>query len=289
METDTDTGRGESPSGLLAGLRVVDLTDAYGAYCSRVLADLGAEVVRVEAPGGGGGRRRRARRPRRHQPAPPPSQRRQDGAHPRPRRRRFAPSAPRAVGRGRQSWWSPTGGDGRSTTSPPGALAARHGHLVVVALSPFGLTGPASGWTSTELVAQAAAGAVYRSGVPELAPVAAPGSYCEDMGAVTAAMAALLAVHQARVDGHGQVLDVSAVLALAQCSDMSLPLWSLLQFDMARTGAGLYPLFECADGLARVVLPMTPGDWRNLIAWMGSPPEWAGPGLGGRHARRGGT
>ena len=40
---------------LLADLRVVDLTDAYAAATGRVLADMGAEVVRVEVPGGGVG------------------------------------------------------------------------------------------------------------------------------------------------------------------------------------------------------------------------------------------
>src|ERR1700712_3323114 len=46
---------------LLAGVRVVDLTDEYGAYASRLLSDLGAEVVRIEEPGGGRGRLRTPR------------------------------------------------------------------------------------------------------------------------------------------------------------------------------------------------------------------------------------
>jgi benzylsuccinate CoA-transferase BbsE subunit len=36
----------------LAGLRVLDLTGALGALCGKILADLGADVVRVEPPGG---------------------------------------------------------------------------------------------------------------------------------------------------------------------------------------------------------------------------------------------
>ena len=46
---------------LLEGVRVVDLTDAYGALTARVLGDLGAEVVRIEVPGGGEGVRRAPR------------------------------------------------------------------------------------------------------------------------------------------------------------------------------------------------------------------------------------
>lgn len=37
----------------LAGVRVVEFTDEVGSYCGRLLADLGAEVIKVEPPGGG--------------------------------------------------------------------------------------------------------------------------------------------------------------------------------------------------------------------------------------------
>src|SRR5215468_6903240 len=45
-------------AGPLAHLRVVDMTDVRGALAARVLADLGADVVKVEPPGGDPGRRR---------------------------------------------------------------------------------------------------------------------------------------------------------------------------------------------------------------------------------------
>jgi len=40
----------------LRGLRALDLTDALGWLCGRVLVDLGVEVVKVEPPGGDPGR-----------------------------------------------------------------------------------------------------------------------------------------------------------------------------------------------------------------------------------------
>ena len=43
--------------GPLSGMRVVDLADVRGELCGRVLADLGADVVRVEPPGGARSRR----------------------------------------------------------------------------------------------------------------------------------------------------------------------------------------------------------------------------------------
>ena len=37
----------------LEGIRIVEFCDEIGAYCGRLLADLGAEVIKVEPPGGG--------------------------------------------------------------------------------------------------------------------------------------------------------------------------------------------------------------------------------------------
>jgi crotonobetainyl-CoA:carnitine CoA-transferase CaiB-like acyl-CoA transferase len=44
-------------SGLLEGLRVLDLSDESGALAGKILADLGADVVAVEPPGGSSLRR----------------------------------------------------------------------------------------------------------------------------------------------------------------------------------------------------------------------------------------
>jgi crotonobetainyl-CoA:carnitine CoA-transferase CaiB-like acyl-CoA transferase len=48
----------------LAGLRILELADETGAYCGKLLADLGADVIRIEPPGGDATRlcRRSARR-----------------------------------------------------------------------------------------------------------------------------------------------------------------------------------------------------------------------------------
>ena len=46
-----------APHRPLEGVRVVDLADERGELCGRLLADLGADVLRVEPPGGGASRR----------------------------------------------------------------------------------------------------------------------------------------------------------------------------------------------------------------------------------------
>src|SRR5579862_5431985 len=41
----------------IEGLRVLDLADQSGFVCGRILADIGADVIKVEPPGGDAGRR----------------------------------------------------------------------------------------------------------------------------------------------------------------------------------------------------------------------------------------
>ena len=122
--------------------------------------------------------------------------------------------------------------------------------------------------------------------MPELPPVSAPGSYCEDVGAVVASVAAMIALHQAGDGDGGQVVDVSSILALAHCTEMALPIFSLLRNDQVRSGAGLYPLFPCRDGLARIVLPMAPAGVAEPHRLDGLAAGVDRPGVGAGDARR---
>src|SRR5438105_3217093 len=47
-----DAAAGDSPTGALSDLRVLDLAGPIGVYCGKLLADLGADVVKIEPPGG---------------------------------------------------------------------------------------------------------------------------------------------------------------------------------------------------------------------------------------------
>jgi crotonobetainyl-CoA:carnitine CoA-transferase CaiB-like acyl-CoA transferase len=173
--------------GLCAGIRVLDLGDEVAARASRILADLGADVVRVVPPSGDPLKRRRAA-----ELAWTAGKRVVALAAVDPVLYRLLRCAdvvfdtPRAPG--------------VHTIDP-----AKAPHAVWVSITPFGLTGPRSIWKASDLGVMAASGNMFATGHPERAPVRAsePASYCHTGG--EAAYAALSAL----ACGAAGVVDVS--------------------------------------------------------------------------------
>jgi crotonobetainyl-CoA:carnitine CoA-transferase CaiB-like acyl-CoA transferase len=247
----------------LGGLRVVDSADERGELCGRVLADLGAEVVLVEPSAGSPARRR------------PPLHHGQSLSFAfRNANKRGVVGDPLDLVAGADVWVR-TGVEGAEA----GAAAAleRNPALVVVSVTDFGLTGPYRDYASTDMVAFAMGGMMYRSGPAGKPPLVAPGSFAYDVAGVHAALGALLAYAERLRTGEGQHVDVSVVESVANLADWALPGFSRSGTVATRQGSGLiYPIYRCADGFVRMVMPLAPPQWVALRAWLGEPEELAG-------------
>ena len=258
----------------LAGVRVVETADARGETCGRVLADLGAEVVKVEPPGGSASR------------AEPPVL---AGVS--------LPFATRNAGKRSvvADLWAPDGGERLlallddadiwiDTGSVEVARAReRNPQLVVLSISDFGMSGPYRGWVATDEVLLAMGGVLSRSGLPGREPLIPPGAMALQLTAVQATWAALVAYWNRLECGLGDHVDFSLYEATVQAIEPALGTLGTAQAagyapTRGRPAPGPYPIFRCRDGHIRVVL-LAPRQWHAMRAWLGDPPELRDPEL----------
>ena len=176
-----------SMAGPLAHLTVLDLTDLRGALAGRLLADLGADVIKIEPPGGDADRWRppfagNVAAPDRSLPfLYRNANKRGTGIdlHDREGAARFAALCSRA-----DVLLENYGANRRQVLDlAPEAVRERHPQLVHVIISDFGLSGPRAHWRAEPLVAFAASGALYASGLPDRPPCWLPGFAAHDCAA----------------------------------------------------------------------------------------------------------
>src|SRR6184192_24234 len=261
----------------LVHLRVVDLTDLRGSLAGRLLADLGADVVKVEPPRGDPGRL-----------VPPFAGGIEAPDRSLPFLYRNANKRSAVLDLHEAGGWhrfcalceqadilienlGPEGERRHGLT--PAEIHERHPHLVHLAIADFGLTGPRSGWRLEALPAFAAAGALQASGFPDRPPCWLPGHVAHDCAAVFAAIGALAALLDRAHHGEGQTVEVSVQEAALN----GLNPWSIPLADYAR----VYPMVNAspsrtADGYVRV-LPGTPRHWRAFLTLVRNPEALAGP------------
>lgn len=261
----------------LTGLLVVDTSDERGQMCARALGDLGADVVLVEPPGGS--------RARGLPPVAPDGQHSVSFAYRNANKWGVALELTENGDASRfdellavADVWVRSHGPGSPDGPDPDEVLARHPGLVVTSISDFGLTGPYADLLATDLTVLAMSGMMYRSGVPEEPPLAAPGDFAYNIAAITAAFATLTACWQRATTGRGQHLDVSVMESLAQITDWALPGYSVTGEVRHREGSGaIYPVLPCADGFVRIVFPLSPRQWDAFVEWLDHPEELADP------------
>ena len=274
----------------LAGLKVVELGHfVAGPYCAKLLADAGAEVVKVEGPEGDESRRR----------GPFPGDRRDPDAS-----GLFLYLNSNKLGitlnlRSPQGVkvldgllkdadilvenHRPAEMDELGLAFP--TLHERHPRLIVTSISPFGQTGPYRDYLGDDLIAVNMGGLAYATpGLPDRVadperepPLRAATQIADYTAAITASAATMFAVMAREWDGVGRHVDVSEQEALASTVTIDTTASSYLGIAKLRGAprAGLMPngYFPCKDGYVALTA-ITQEHWLSLVEVMGSP-DWA--------------
>lgn len=266
----------------LRDVRVLDLTGETGVYCTKLLADLGADVIRVEPPGGHPMRRIA---PFYHDDPDP-----ETSLH-----HFFFNTSKRAITLDIEHL------DGRDIlrqlaaradvlveTFPVGylgglglgyaALAEMNPRLIMTSITPFGQVGPYKRFKGPNIVADALGGLMYVTGSPDGPPLmSGPNQACYLAGE-QAAVATLIALYHRDLTGEGQYVDVSMHEAVALAVQPQSMFWPGRGEIPKRFGYGqrtstaaavASSFYRCKDGWV-TGLGTQGRTWPEMAAWLKS-------------------
>ncbi len=275
--------RGELPSSpAFASLRVIDTSEGIaGPFCTKILAALGAQVIKIERPGAGDPSRALG-------PFP------DDIPHPE------KGGLYLYLNMGKLGitldWETPTGqellldllrrADVLVESTAPGTLdRLRLGYdtlnkanprLIVASVTPFGQTGPYRDFKATEIVLRALSGEMYLAGSPEGPPLMKGGMLAQYHGGLHAFIAITAALYARESLGTGQHIDISTVEAWASIAGMFLKSYTYRKKVPRRQGGtDAFPggLRRCKDGWVLVSGRGGRRDWWPLFLRMLDRPE----------------
>ena len=265
------------PAGLLNGIRVLDLGSGIsGPWCAKILADYGAEVIKVESPGSGDAARRMG-----------PFA----GDDPDPEKSLtflYLNTNKKGV------TLDPSSASGRRLLDrllaeadvlvenyPPArskelgldyaSLAEVNPQVVVTSITPFGQTGPYRGYQATDIVTYALSGLMYHSGDSDQEPLRNVLDQSFYVAGITAAAATQVALFARLTSGEGQHVDVSAAECLGAHLVQPLPYYNYMGAVKGRRpvrGAGFEELMPARDGY---VAPSVQGSqpWSTIASLIG--------------------
>ena len=268
--------------GLLSDYRILDLTDHKGVYCAKVLADLGADVIKIEKPGGDATRNIGPF----YKDIPHPEKSIYWWAYNTSKRgitlnietadgkaifRRLVKTADVVV-----ESFSPGYLDSLGLGYP--ALSEINPGIIMTSISPFGQTGPCREWKADDLVGWAMAGQAYVTGDDDRPPCQVSFPHCYLVAGAHAASATLAALYYRELSGEGQRVDVSMQESVLWTTLLLVQFWDMMKLNLFRAGSkrsmgtALFRLaFPCKDGhvgfliaggqLASISMP-------PLIEWM---------------------
>jgi len=261
---------------VLEGLRILDLTRVVaGPFATALLADLGADVVKVERPRTGDDYR--------YGPSPKGQTslsfqntnrgkrsitldlRRAEG---RELLLRLVERADALVENFRAGWLA---GQGLG----PEVVQARNPRCLVASLSGFGQTGPAAGRASYDIVAQAAGGLMAMTGFPDGPPVRGGGALADFVGGLYLALGIVAGLRERDRGGRARVLDLSNQDAVFAVTDSAATIFAGIGVPCERVGnqhpfSVPYDAFEARDGWV-VVATASNKLFRGLCDAIGRP------------------
>ena len=187
-------------AGPVAGLRILDFTHVFaGPFCTRTLADLGADVVHVETRSRGGEDGRRAAYAHRNKRSIALDLK-NPAAHATAIRlamvadvivENFSSGVMSRLGLGYDH------------------LSADNPRLIYVSMSGYGHSGPRAAWTSMNMNLQAYTGLMLTTGAEGDPPTAISNSWNDYIGGLHATIAILYALEERHTTGLGRNIDLS--------------------------------------------------------------------------------
>jgi crotonobetainyl-CoA:carnitine CoA-transferase CaiB-like acyl-CoA transferase len=265
----------EEGKGLLQGIRILDLADEKASFCSKLLADLGAYVIKVEKPGGDSSRKI----------GPFLG----NSAHPE-RSLFFYYHNTNKLGitlnlehpMGREIFLSLVKKtDIVVETFLPGylrdlkldfaILKEANPNLILVSVTGFGQNGPRKNYKSCDIVASAYGGQMYVSGSPTTPPLKPFGGQSYYTASLFAAIGILLALRKRVHAGKGEHIDISLQESAASTLDHVMVRYFYEKLISQRLG-NLYGnnsffILSCKDGH---ILMAPFQQWETLVEWMDS-------------------
>lgn len=161
----------------------------------------------------------------------------------------------------------------------PGAFLDANPTVVVTSITPFGRDGPYANYKSYAINTSAFAGAAHRIGRPDRYPLAMPYERADFWGGMSGAPATMLGLQARRRNGRGQHVDIST----AECINTFGNGGDIIHFadsgtETARKGirghiAYPYTLLPCKDGTFGLILGYQ-RHWERFVELMGRP-DWA--------------
>jgi crotonobetainyl-CoA:carnitine CoA-transferase CaiB-like acyl-CoA transferase len=278
----------------LADLTVLDLTHYIaGPYCTKLLADYGADVIKIERPDGGDPARRYGPFPH-DEPDPEKSAL---FLHLNTNKRGITLNLKTSAGRDlftelvRQvdvlvENFSPRVLPGLGLAYE--TLAQLNPRLVMTSLSNFGQTGPYRDYKAQDIVIYAMGGPMHQTGVADRQPIKMAGNLMQYQGGAMAATATLVGVYGAQGPRSGQHVDISLFETHAGTVDRRstfLTAYAYAGVITRRQGAGAQGMpprgiYPCRDGY--ICIHVTNEWWPRLARMLERPdlltdPKFATP------------